>query len=69
MVTHNYVRFGRNTYTILSAEWNSQSQFAEITYKDGSGKKHEAIGWGMSPQEQRQAVVDHVLANAKTEGP
>lgn len=59
------VKWGKREFTVVSTHWEPETQEGRIHYTDALGERYLAFSQGLSPTEQRQAVVDDVLQRAR----
>jgi hypothetical protein len=55
------IKFGRRTYTIRSANWDSENQVGRILVNDDLGETYLVDSYGLAPDEQRRSVADFAL--------
>lgn len=59
----NIIKWGGKSFVIVSANWKENA--AHILYEDTNGNEFEAVGLGMSAQEQREAVMADIFRREK----
>jgi hypothetical protein len=55
------IKFGRRTYTIRSANWDSENHVGRILVNDDLGETYLVDSYGLAPDEQRRSVADFAL--------